>query len=658
KSKNKIPEIKKALKKECEPIKKTNLEAALEKLKINKENFGKELKELKAETKGKNAEAKKKAEKTKDKLLLACRSALPDEAVAVMDALYILVGEKLEPKFMPVLGSGGNDGNLEFTNTFMHYLQLILPLNDAKQVLIYSRERLLAAVFNMDMAESLMVKGGVGQFFPGGTGGANSTSGFEGESMVNPWDFVLAIEGALLFAGSVAKRLDTKTVGKASFPFTVDVSAAGWSTISKEEADGGNRGELWLPLWKHPATYPEVAYLFSEGKAQVGRRKAANGVDFSRAIAGLGIDRGIDNFQRIGFLTGSRFGNMHLAVPLGLFPVKSRPEVNILNDRSLTTWLDQFRGICKDAPARLRQNLRKVEETIFDFCRYGGEHRLQTVVCALSRAGQAIALSKVFKKDKINIAPLMLSPKWIKALDDGTSEFRITAAVAAIGRDSTGIIGNVREDIEPVIWDKKTSRYQWAESDACIAPDVIRAFTTVLHKRMLEFTQNSLRELSLKSKVQAAPADIQRFLTGKLNEPRILELFNGLTLINWQTAKKEQLPNFKEQPGYRFCPEINRAYVLLKLIFFPDELKWQSELVYIRPEMTILNRLKSNNNNDMKLALQIAWRRLKASGLVPLINNKEVEKILVSPVEIRHLASALLIPISHQTKLAEIVIKK
>ncbi|MCD5406489.1 MAG: type I-U CRISPR-associated protein Csx17, partial [Desulfotomaculum sp.] len=594
------------------------------------------------------------------KLLLACRSALPDEAVAVMDALYILVGEKLEPKFMPVLGSGGNDGNLEFTNTFMHYLQLILPLNDAEQELTYSRERLLVAVFNMGMAESLMVKGGIGQFFPGGTGGANSTSGFKGESMVNPWDFVLAIEGALLFAGSVAKRLDTKTVGKASFPFTVDVSAAGWSTISKEEADGGNRGELWLPLWKHPATYPEVAYLFSEGKAQVGRRKAANGVDFSRAIAGLGVDRGIDNFQRIGFLTGSRFGNMHLAVPLGLFPVKSRPEVNILNDRSLTTWLDQFRGICRknDAPARLRQNLRKVEETIFDFCRYGGEHRLQTVVCALSRAGQAIALSKVFKKDKINIAPLMLSPKWIKALDDGTSEFRITAAVAAIGRDSTGIIGNVREDIEPVIWDKKTSRYQWAESDACIAPDVIRAFTTVLHKRMLEFTQNSLRELSLKSKVQAAPADIQRFLTGKLNEPRILELFNGLTLINWQTAKKEQLPNFKEQPGYRFCPEINRAYVLLKLIFFPDELKWQSELVYIRPEMTILNRLKSNNNNDMKLALQIAWRRLKASGLVPLINNKEVEKILVSPVEIRHLASALLIPISHQTKLAEIVIKK
>ena len=32
-------------------------------------------------------------------------------------------------------------------------------------------------------------------------------AGFEAQSQVNPWDFVLMIEGAMLFAGSVARQV-------------------------------------------------------------------------------------------------------------------------------------------------------------------------------------------------------------------------------------------------------------------------------------------------------------------------------------------------------------------------------------------------------------------------------------------------------------------
>ena len=35
---------------------------------------------------------------------------------------------------------------------------------------------------------------------------ANSTSGFDAKPLVNPWDFVLMLEGALLFGAAAVKR--------------------------------------------------------------------------------------------------------------------------------------------------------------------------------------------------------------------------------------------------------------------------------------------------------------------------------------------------------------------------------------------------------------------------------------------------------------------
>ena len=59
------------------------------------------------------------------------------------------------------------------------------------------------------------------------------------------------------------------------------------------------RAEMWLPLWETPAGYGEIRELFGEGRATVGRRPAKDGLDFARAVAALGIDRGIKEQHRI-----------------------------------------------------------------------------------------------------------------------------------------------------------------------------------------------------------------------------------------------------------------------------------------------------------------------------------------------------------------------
>lgn len=66
------------------------------------------------------------ADAAKEKMLMACRNRLPDEALVWLDAVYVLTSDG--PRYPPLLGTGGNDGRLDFTNNLMQrLLDLIDP---------------------------------------------------------------------------------------------------------------------------------------------------------------------------------------------------------------------------------------------------------------------------------------------------------------------------------------------------------------------------------------------------------------------------------------------------------------------------------------------------------------------------------------------------
>ena len=61
---------------------------------------------------------KEKPEKeTKEKLLLRCRNTFSETALEWLDSAFVLTDDGA--KYPPLLGTGGNDGRLEFTNNFM-----------------------------------------------------------------------------------------------------------------------------------------------------------------------------------------------------------------------------------------------------------------------------------------------------------------------------------------------------------------------------------------------------------------------------------------------------------------------------------------------------------------------------------------------------------
>ena len=182
----------------------------------------------------------------KEWVLAQCRTRFPDGALDWLDAAYVLTSDGV--KFPPLLGTGGNDGRLEFSNNLMQNIVLALDLEERRNDETIVRNQVASALFGEGSPE-LLRKRSTGFYNPSSVGGANASVGFNDDALTNPWDYVLMFEGALMFAGAAARRLSAQRASKAVFPFTVDNSAAGYGTASDAEYGDSSRAEFWAPLW-------------------------------------------------------------------------------------------------------------------------------------------------------------------------------------------------------------------------------------------------------------------------------------------------------------------------------------------------------------------------------------------------------------------------
>lgn len=232
------------------------------------------------------AAAERRYKGLKETLIPECRRNWRGGLASWMSAAVALDGSG-DPKWPSLLGTGGNDGNLDFTNNFMQRLGDLFDVRSERaQPRPGAGELLMNSLWGTPTKE--MRTTSVGQFQPGGAGGANSSTGTIGESQVNPWDFVLMMEGTLLFRTNVTRRLDPDSFLRAAAPFLMRSHAAGYGSPGREKSQ---RGEQWLPIWNRPATLAEVTDLFAEGRVQMGRQIVNQPVAAARAISRLGVSR-------------------------------------------------------------------------------------------------------------------------------------------------------------------------------------------------------------------------------------------------------------------------------------------------------------------------------------------------------------------------------
>ena len=590
---------------------------------------------------------------TKEWILAECRARFPDAALDWLDAAYVLTADGA--KYAPLLGTGGNDGRLDFSNNFMQSLMLALNLDQRRDGAAIVHNQVVAALFNEGSPE-LVRKRSTGFYNPGSVGGANASAGFNDEAMTNPWDYVLMFEGALLFAGAPARRLSPLSSSKAVFPFTVDNSAAGYGTAADSEYGGSARAEFWAPLWDRPASLNELNHLVSEGRAQLGRRQVSNGTNFARAVAGLGTERGVAQFQRYGFL--ERNGQAYLAAPLGRFHLRddrdAAQRANVLFD--LDPWLESLRraATARNAPAGLGTALRRVDQTIIDFCQHGQPHDLQNVLIAVGHAERWLATSSL-RNGPYPVRPLnSLSLQWLHHADDRTAEFRLARAMASIlpgQKDGQVYAGPIRENLEPVEARRRADWKEGSTSFAWTAGDALSNMTAVLERRGLEGGMASLHHPPLDSSYSALLDDVVVFLNGGVNVQRMIELALPLSCVRHRPLTA---PVDRQQSVPVALPA---AYAVMKLTLLPGRFSCPAfgladTDIWMEPAMIAMLRA-----GRIKDAYQVALRRLRAAGLPPTLSN--TPGIPDRSELARRLAAALLFPTgtAAYTALAELALR-
>lgn len=322
----------------------------------------------------------KEARWSKARLTGELRNWLPDESVRWLDAAVVLTGDGTT-QFPPLLGTGGNDGRLDFSTNFHQRLVELLPELGA------SRAR------SMELAEDLLegtqvaplAKAAAGQYDPLGAGGPGSSATDSADSLVNPWAYVLMVEGALLFAASPVKRMG-ESGSRASIPFTVMGSAAGPipGAIGEE-----SRGEIWAPLWDNPRSVKEIHHVFAQAKASWDGSAARRSAQMYAAARSAGVDQRVSRLVRFGLL--QRNGLAFTAVRLDVVDVSTEPGVDLLIP--IEHRVRAFTHSVTNLTGRLVAARRALEDARVCFAREVSPEALVTLLVALTEIESVVANS-------------------------------------------------------------------------------------------------------------------------------------------------------------------------------------------------------------------------------------------------------------------------
>jgi CRISPR-associated protein Csx17 len=588
----------------------------------------------------------KASDEKKLDLLAACRSSASEVTLSWLDTCFVLVGE--DRKFPPLLGTGGNEGSGSYVSGFVQ--QLVSCVIDREH-----DEAIEAALFDK-IVRGVSSSQTPGHFSTTAAGGSNTSQGFEGDSRTNPWDYVLALEGTLLWASSAHRQHGSSGSGVAAFPFTAKISSVGPGSLaawedSKPKKAKREIAEMWCPLWERPTGLPELMNLLSEGRVSVNRRTGRTGLDFARAVVAHGVDRGISAFSRYAFLM--RNGQSFMGVSLGMVAVHPRAEGDLLKE--VEDWLNRFRSAAtkknkeddeKRGSARFRSALRHVERAIFDYCQHGGTGMFQRILISLGRAEALIASAPRFREEAKGLRPIApLSSAWIAAADDQSDEFRIALALASIFEPEPKV-GSIRRNLEPV--EAKGRFMAWAEKDRAVvwtAGDLPGNLAAILTRRAMDAERTGGKAHALKAIHDAPLSAVCCFLAGSLDESLIADLLWGLCLCDSRDYRPVSQETSDSQP-------LPSSYSLLKLLFLPPERDSSTDEAKVpnAPDARVLALLRANRLAE---ACQRAAQVLRGRSLLAQPQamhghpgrDSEWAETRWPGLTADHLAAALLIPI-------------
>lgn len=352
----------------------------------------------------------------KQRVVLEFRNRCSEPLLPWIDACVLLADERVF--FPPLLGTGGNDGRLDFSTNFHEQLLVAFDASTSGR----ARSVALARDALAGVETEKLVAAPVGQFDPAGAGGQGSSPFGLAASLVNPWTYVLLVEGALLFASGTSRR-HQHAAGRAAMPFTVSYSPDGSASGAISEQ---SRGEVWAPIWTQPCTLAEIRQMFGEARAAWRGRQARRAVEFYAATRALGVAQGVSEFVRYGLQ--QRNGLAFVAVPLDRVQVVDKPEVRLA--ARIEDWVSWIpRG---EASRAVGTALRQFESAHLRYVRDCDAIALRDLLAALTSLEMAVGRSGRMR-DAIPVRRPPAAMDFLSALTTHREcrELRIAAGIAS-----------------------------------------------------------------------------------------------------------------------------------------------------------------------------------------------------------------------------------
>lgn len=579
----------------------------------------------------------KASDDKKLELMRICRRELPDQIIEWLDTCYILTGG--DRKFPPLLGTGGNEGSGSYVSGFAQQLVACI-VNRTHD------DALSAALFDLNVPDA-SVDQTPGHFAPGVSGGVNASVGFEDtKAQTNPWDYIFALEGTVVLAGAAVRRNAADPYGGFSYPFTVHATFSGAGNLGEGDANKP-RGEMWLPIWRQPCRYMEVRSLMAEGRVALGKKQVQDGLDFVRAIHRFGGYRGIGAFHRYGLL--KRNGKSYFATPLSRVEVSEQPASNWLDDLDQHQWLDRFRrfGRAANTANRFLMLRKRLEDRLFALSgRNPSKAEAQSLLILLGEIQSALATSP---KAREEVPPIpRLSEQWVTAADDDANPaFRIAKALAGLKGTADKPLPlraqlfsvhprhNIWMDDARKLKDAGNDPYRHVRVHTGLRGNLPGALYALLERRLWLAEKLEMNDKPLDSPAGAMLADIEAILRDDRMDGRIAELLPGLALC---IIPRE----YEHTAGGGLVPT---AFALLKLCLSPNQILRSLDLLAKGEKLPVppgmLAQLAAGNHGNR--ALELAWRRLRASGLAPAFAFDSLPT--EASIDPQRAAAALLIPL-------------
>jgi CRISPR-associated protein Csx17 len=458
-------------------------------------------------------------------LVRQLRRTVPDEALDWIDAAVVIRDNRFAgPR---LLGTGGNDGRFDFSNNYAQcVVASVLAPDEA------CSDNLAAALWG-DPGK-LKPKLSLAHFSRDSS--PNNSPYGEADSLGNPWDLILAVEGSLPLSAGTVRRHNHNLGANAVAPFVVRPTGAGYGSAVAGES---GHAELWLPLWGEWSGLGEIVTLAREFRAQVSDgqrlRDALSGMDLARACGELGVARGILAFERFALL--ERAGQATLAVPAGTVQVGARPGPVAL--QGLDRWLRDVERFgederCPSGPRIAIDRLRKAAFAMASRADTGAAcatlEALGEVESVLARSGQAADAVK-------RPAPNMPAAPWIEAADDGSDEFAIAAAIASLRdvRDDRRGLPTVRDYLHGTRRGGGWTEFDPERRHAVNGRTPTETLAALQARRHLDAARAGAGAGQLGYPEGSwIPLDSVRLLAaGQLDEGRMVALLRGLALLSY-----------------------------------------------------------------------------------------------------------------------------